>query len=365
VPDTVYSTSCCSIIIVDLVLTRAMVGVGSTDGYGYAPQPGAILQVRSTDKGFTWSEPVDISKQLGSLMSPDPHNLTERSVTTLAVGPGAGIQLSSTNKFHPNRIMWSGTHDGYGYDCIWYSDDGGKTYQLAKDATTGKPAQLWGMSESALAETPDGGVIISMRNEGYHRAYPATECLEDSDCEGSNNTCIANHQGRPAKTCKHEPPKVNCNCRGTARSTDGGTSFSRVEPAPALLGPVCQATMVSVANGPSGAGRTIFHANPGHGTDSESKSPPNGRASGTVRRSVDGGRNWEASVDINGHEGYSYSCLTEVPEPGFVGVAYETVLPGSSIRGIASANNIVFTLVPQNFSNSSYDKPTIPDDGEV
>ena len=32
-----------------------------------------------------------------------------------------------------------------------------------------------------------------------------------------------------------------------------------------------------------------------------------------------------------GHEGYSYSCLTEVPEPGFVGVAYETVLPGSSI----------------------------------
>ena len=51
--------------------------------------------------------------------------------------------------------------------------------------------------------------------------------------------------------------------------------------------------------------------------------------------------------------GYSYSCLTEVPEPGFVGVAYETVLPGSSIRSIASANNIVFTLIPTNFSNAT------------
>ena len=105
--------------------------------------------------------------------------------------------------------------------------------------------------------------------------------------------------------------------------------------------------------GPDGAGRTIFHANPGHGTDTESKSPPIGRASGTVRRSEDGGRTWEAAVDINGHEGYSYSCLSEVPEPGFVGVAYETVLPGSSIVGRASANNIVFTLVPQNFTNGT------------
>ena len=65
-----------------------------------------------------------------------------------------------------------------------------------------------------------------------------------------------------------------------------GTTFGTSVPDPALLGPVCQATMGSVAAG--GSGRTIYHANPGHGTDKESKSPPNGRASGTVRRSVDG-----------------------------------------------------------------------------
>ena len=114
-----------------------------------------------------------------------------------------------------------------GYDVVWFSDDGGKTYELAKD-TTGKPAQLWGMSESALAETPEGGVIISMRNEGYHRAYPATVCMQDNDCPGVGNACVPSHcEGRPCRTCKHEPPKVNCDCRGKARSTDGGAPHAR------------------------------------------------------------------------------------------------------------------------------------------
>jgi hypothetical protein len=120
-------------------------------------------------------------------------------------------------------------------------------------------------------------------------------------------------------------------------------------PEPELVGPVCQATMLSVAA--PGGGRVIFHANPGHGTDKESKSPPDGRASGTVRRSLDGGFGWNASVDINGKDAYSYSCLTEVPQPGFIGLAFETVLPGSDIKADASANNIVFTLIPTNLSS--------------
>jgi hypothetical protein len=128
----------------------------------------------------------------------------------------------------------------------------------------------------------------------------------------------------------------------------------------------------------------------GHGTPSESKSPPDGRASGTVRRSVDGGKTWEASVVLNGHQAYSYSCLSkvsssdtfdvrlkvlklglaqqkqtvlsaedgawrgsQVPQPGHIGLAFETVLPGSGVPDKWSANNVVFALIPQNFSNSS------------
>jgi len=133
----------------------------------------------------------------------------------------------------------------------------------------------------------------------------------------------------------------------------GGTTFSQSAPDPVLVGPVCAATMVSVAANASGGKRAIFHANPGHGTDIGDSIPPNGRASGTIRRSMDGGQTWQASVNITGHEAYSYSCLTKVPEAGYIGLAYETVLPGSSLYNTsdASANNIVFTLIPQNFTN--------------
>lgn len=244
----------------------------------------------------------------------------------LAVGPGAGLQLSADNKFHPNRILFAGHHGAYQYDVIWYSDDGGKTYTVAKNATdSSKPAQIFGQDEIALAETPDGGVMTSTRNEDYHKGYTKEN--------------------------------KGCNCRGVSRSADGGTTFGDSVPDPTLVGPVCQATMVTVSDyapGDSpGTAAAIFHANPGHGTDKESKSPPNGRATGTVRRSLDGGKSWEASVDLNGAEAYSYSCLTRVPQPGFVGVAYETVLPGSAIKSDASANNILFTLVPQNFSSAT------------
>jgi hypothetical protein len=140
-------------------------------------------------------------------------------------------------------------------------------------------------------------------------------------------------------------------------------------PDPVLVGPVCQqATMLSVPSrvGPAGHTRlAIFHANPGHGTPKESKSPPGGRASGVVRRSVNGGRSWEASVILNGRDAYAYSCLTEVPQPGLIGLAFETVLPGSDIRPKASANNVVFVLIPQNFTSQQPLMKTDDTAGEI
>ena len=65
----------------------------------------------------TWSQPVDISRMLGPLWSP-----RNDSTTHLSVGPGAGMQLSASNKFAPNRILFAGHHGAYTYDCVWYSD---------------------------------------------------------------------------------------------------------------------------------------------------------------------------------------------------------------------------------------------------
>ena len=75
-----------------------------------------------------------------------------------------------------------------------------------------------------------------------------------------------------------------------------------------------------------------------------------------MRRSRTGGRTWEASLVLNGHGAYSYSCLSQTPQPGMIGLAWETVLPGTKnprLRKGASANNIVFTLIPTNFSNAT------------
>lgn len=169
-----------------------------------------------------------------------------------------------------------------------------------------------GEGEVGFAETPDGGITSSGRNGVFHG---------------------------PGK----------CNCRAVVRSHDGGTTFNQtLDFDPVLVSPICQATMVN-GDAATGAG-AIFHANPGHGTPKESKSPPDGRASGTVRRSTDGGATW-TSVVLNGNGAYSYSCLAKIDE-SYIGLAWETVLPGSGVPDSWSANNVVFTRIPQNFSGA-------------
>jgi len=84
--------------------------------------------------GSTWSEPSDVSSMLGPTFSPNGACGAARPFC-LAVGPGHGIQLSSTNPHHPNRLIFAGHHGAYQYDQIWYSDDGGKTYTLSRNAS--------------------------------------------------------------------------------------------------------------------------------------------------------------------------------------------------------------------------------------
>lgn len=80
-----------------------------------------------------------------------------------------------------------------------YSDDGGLTYNLTKNATNPTvPFCVPPIGETALAETPDGGILSSSRNAIFHG---------------------------PGK----------CDCRATLRSADGGTTFG-----PLGFDPVCE-----------------------------------------------------------------------------------------------------------------------------
>jgi hypothetical protein len=189
---------------------------------------------------------------------------------------------------------------------VWYSDDHARTWKVSTNGTTGQALQLLGLDEPALAETPSGGVTVRARNMNLFHG------------------------------------EEKCNCRGKADSSNGGTSFEgHVGFDSGLPSPVCQGTMIN--DGPG----IIYSSMPGYGTPTEKKDAHDGRGNGIVRWSTDGGNSWLGNVSLWHGQAYSYSCLSHVPAEGYIGLAWETVLPdsGPHKRDI-SANNVLFTLIP-------------------
>lgn len=90
----------------------------------------AVWCMKSIDDGATWTEPADITPDVGNI----------------ALGPGIGIQMKNGRLVAPV------------YDGVIYSDDHGKTWK-AGDKTTGP------VSESQVVELVDGSLMINIR--GY------------------------------------------------------------------------------------------------------------------------------------------------------------------------------------------------------
>ena len=74
------------------------------------------------------------------------------------------------------------------------------------------------------------------------------------------------------------PNGSSCHCRGVARSTDGGETFSPLTFDPALISPVCQASLSTAG----GKGQLIF-ANPANGGDGFAAD----RSQGTIKKSTE------------------------------------------------------------------------------
>ena len=73
-------------------------------------------QMTSTDDGQSWTWPEDISAQIaGCSASAD---------NQMYLSAGSKIQT------HTGRMLWP-AHSFGGYACVWYSDDGGKTYNTS------------------------------------------------------------------------------------------------------------------------------------------------------------------------------------------------------------------------------------------
>eukprot|EP01062_Namystynia_karyoxenos_P053889 TRINITY_DN438_c0_g1_i2.p1 TRINITY_DN438_c0_g1~~TRINITY_DN438_c0_g1_i2.p1 ORF type:complete len:465 (+),score=152.89 TRINITY_DN438_c0_g1_i2:122-1516(+) len=239
--------------------TGAVVLNMNCDGLG-------VAQSISTDLGKSWTQVVRIDAAFGAAAGS-------------AVGPGVGLQLSAKNPHHPGRMLHIAHHGAYVADYVWYSDDDGKTYQVANTSFAG-------MDEAQLVELSNGDVLANMRNSH----------------------------------------KTSCDCRGISRSTDGGSTWGPVTYDAALISPVCQASILRV-------GGAIYFSNP---------ATKKGRTTGLVRRSDDDTKTWPRALPITGSsQDFAYSCLTQVPQPASLGLLWETNCAGCSGESCCSAFSVL------------------------
>ena len=131
-------------------------------------------QVASKD-GVTWTAPTEVSQFLGRWSG-------------ALVGPGSGIQLTAGR--HRGRILFAGHWGVYNTTRVWFSDNGGETYQLGQGGFNR-------FDESQLVELDDGKVPSSMPR--------ARTCTRACAC------CVPGHLRK-----RRVPRRANARARASA-----------------------------------------------------------------------------------------------------------------------------------------------------
>jgi len=206
-----------------------------------------VFVTHSDDEGRTWAKPQEIT---ADVKRPDWR--------WYATGPGVGIQLM--HGLRKGRLLIPCDHslvlpddpDGYNSHVI-YSDDHGRSWRLGGVI---RPA----VNECQAVELIDGTLLINMRN--YDRS----------------------------KTT-----------RAIATSTDGGMTWSTVRHDPALIEPICQASLLRYTMQPQDDRNRLLFSNPAH-------AEPGQRRDMTVRMSEDEGKTWPISRVVWPGPA-AYSCL--------------------------------------------------------
>lgn len=204
-----------------------------------------------------------------------------------------------TTVVHPGRLVFAGHMGAYTHDNVFYSDDGGATFSLAAPDT---PTLLTGMDEVAIAELPNGTLVLNMRNN-------------------------------------HATP---CKCRAVSFSHDGGATWSPVVYDPVLISPVCEASLV-------GMNSRLYFSNPASTT---------ARANLTIRRTLPDSTAWEETslLLVEGDLWGGYSALVPselVPavagSPGLGGILYERVNASRPASAPYNQDVITFQTFPLTF----------------
>jgi len=225
------------------------------------------LLIWSDDDGTTWTRPLDVTRA----------TKRQTNATTIASGPGIGIQL--TRGPHRGRLIIPFNEGPYWQwnNYTVFSDDRGETWKFGEnvpgafvpDAKLGQRSQI---NEVQMVELSDGSVRLNSR------------------------------QFAGAKV------------RKTSISKDGGVTWSPVEDVPALPDPSCNASILRYSfDDGTGRGQVLYS-----GPDSVSGN----RILGTVHLSFDDGATWPLKRTL-WLESFAYSVLTRLPD-GKVGCLFET-----------------------------------------
>ena len=222
------------------------------------------LILTSDDDGVTWAPPLDVTKT------------TKRPAraTTIASGPGIGIQL--TRGPHKGRLLIPFNEGPFH---LWqnyavFSDDGGKSWTFGDDVPgamvpDGKGGERSRINEVQMAELPDGSVLLDSRQ-------------------------FAGEKVRKSST-----------------SRDGGKTWSPVQEVPELTDPSCMASTIRYSFARDTSPGLMLHSGP----DSTK------RERGTVWLSKDDGKSWPVKRVL--HPGpFAYSVLTRFAD-GTVGCLFE------------------------------------------
>ena len=207
-----------------------------------------VYVTSSADDGLSWSSPREITG-----------DVKQSDWTWYATGPGHGIQIRngarSGRLVVPCDHIEAGSNDYYSH--IIFSDDNGASWNLG--GRTPRPQ----VNECEVVEISGGRLLLNMRS--------------------------------------YAP---DARARQVALSADGGIIWTDQRSDPALIEPICQASIIDYPNEDSTASALLLFANPASASE---------RANMTLRGSHDEGGAWPGQIAL--HAGPSaYSDLAVAPD---------------------------------------------------